>query len=270
MLGKVIAVAPTREAARHRLVAALDDCAVLGLTTNLGFARALAASDAFRDGQVDTGWLDRHPDGVRPPDPGLPALVAAWVVAGGSPTGPPGTPADPLAVADGWRVGGPPAPTRVELVVGGGPRVYAVTADRVTEPGGEQHTVRLVSVEEDLVRLEVDGVVETAVVRVTRTEVAVAHHGHTHVLERPRAADAGSAAVLTGGTVTAPMPGTVLSVAVAEGEQVHAGQLLGVVEAMKMELALAAPFAGTVTAVAATPGAGVALGAPLFTVEEES
>jgi acetyl-CoA/propionyl-CoA carboxylase, biotin carboxylase, biotin carboxyl carrier protein len=70
------------------------------------------------------------------------------------------------------------------------------------------------------------------------------------------------------GTVTAPMPGTVLSVAVEEGERVEAGQLLGVVEAMKMELALTAPFAGTVTSVAASAGAGVALGAPLFTVEE--
>jgi biotin carboxyl carrier protein len=37
---------------------------------------------------------------------------------------------------------------------------------------------------------------------------------------------------------------------------------------MKMELALTAPFAGTVTAVAARAGTGVALGAPLFTVEE--
>src|ERR671921_708436 len=69
-------------AARHALVGALDDCAVLGLTTNLGFLRALAASDAFRDGEVDTGWLDRHPDAVPRPDPALPALVAAWVLAG--------------------------------------------------------------------------------------------------------------------------------------------------------------------------------------------
>src|SRR3712207_9583957 len=64
-LGKVVADGRSREAARQALVAALDDCAVLGLTTNLGFLRALAASDAFRDGEVDTGWLDRRPDGIR-------------------------------------------------------------------------------------------------------------------------------------------------------------------------------------------------------------
>ena len=268
MLGKVVATGPTREAARHGLVAALDDCAVLGLTTNLGFLRELARSDAFRDGEVDTGWLDRHPDAVRPPAADVPALVAAWTLAGRS------LPADdPVALSDGWRLGGPPAPTRVELVVAGEPRSYAVTDDRVTGPGGQEHTVRTVSSQErpgGLVRLEVDGVVEAAVVLAGRTRVEVAWRGHTHVLERPGAADAGSAAVLSDGTVTAPMPGTVLSVAVTEGRRVEAGDLLGVVEAMKMELALTAPFAGTVTSVTARAGAGVALGAPLFTVEEDA
>ena len=281
MLGKVVATGPTREAARRGLVAALDDCAVLGLTTNLGFLRALAASDAFRDGEVDTGWLDRHPGAVLPPDAEVPALVAAWTVArvpcvastahlvhGQRHTAVPE--ADPLAVADGWRLGGPPAPTRVELVVAGEHRAYAVADDRVSVRGEDEHTVRLVSREGDLVRLEVDGVVEAAVVRAGRTRVEVAWRGHTHVLERPRAADAGGAAVLSDGTVTAPMPGTVLSVAVTEGRRVEAGELLGVVEAMKMELALTAPFAGTVTAVAARTGSQVALGAPLFTVEEDT
>ena len=278
MLAKVVAGGPTREAARQALVAALDDCAVLGLTTNLGFLRALAASDAFRDGEVDTGWLDRHPDGVPLPDPDLPALVAAWAVAR------PATSAcvepvthlvhqglhgaDPLGVLDGWRLGGPPASTRVELVVAGERRRYAVSDHGVAVAGEPERTVRPVSVEGGLVRLEVDGVVVTAVVRVGPTEVAVAHRGHTTTVGRPRAIDAASAAAVSDGTVVAPMPGTVLSVAVTEGQRVDAGQLLGVVEAMKMELALTAPFAGTVASVAAVAGAGVALGAPLFTVEE--
>src|SRR5919202_864638 len=61
MLGKVIAHGATREAARRALVAALDDTAIFGVTTNLGFVRALVASDAFRDAEIDTGWLDRTP-----------------------------------------------------------------------------------------------------------------------------------------------------------------------------------------------------------------
>ncbi len=63
------------------------------------------------------------------------------------------------------------------------------------------------------------------------------------------------------------MPGTLLDVHVEEGQSVAEGDVLGTMEAMKMELSLKAPFAGTVTAVDAAVGDQVALGARLFVVE---
>jgi len=72
----------------------------------------------------------------------------------------------------------------------------------------------------------------------------------------------------SGGSLEAPMPGTVLRVEVAPGDGVEAGSTLVVLEAMKMELAVSAPVAGTVGAVNVRPGELVSRGQPLVTIEE--
>ena len=75
---------------------------------------------------------------------------------------------------------------------------------------------------------------------------------------------------LAAGSLVAPMPGAVLRVAVREGDQVAAGQLLFTLEAMKMEHPVRAPGAGTVTAVRVTEGTQVQAGAVLAVLVDRS
>jgi acetyl/propionyl-CoA carboxylase alpha subunit len=259
MLGKEIVHGADREAARRALLDALDDTAVLGLTTNTGFLRALVASDEFRDATIDTAWLDHHE--VPAPSADLPRLLGAWVSAmlSAADTGHP-------FQADGFRLGGPPAPVLVELD-------QDVRVSAIETSGGRVGTVdgvpvRQVSAADHVLEVVVDGHRVRAVVNAQRDFVDVSLHGQRHLFRRPDRL-AGAAAT-TDGSVLAPMPGTVLEVRVAEGDAVEEGQVLGVLEAMKMELALKAPLAGTVDAVGAKVGAQVVLGAELFRVEEES
>ncbi|KQW47486.1 carbamoyl-phosphate synthase subunit L [Nocardioides sp. Root1257] len=254
MLGKVIAHGATREDARRALVDALDRTAILGLTTNTGFLRALAASDEFRDATIDTAWLDTAV--VEKPDDELPRIFVAWVSAMLTAVVDAGHPFQ----SDGWRSGADPAPTIVEL-----DRPVVVDRARGTVDGTE---VRQVSAADHTLVLAVGGTRHVAVVNVQPHVAEVSYRGQRFAFERPdvfgdHAADVGD------GTITSPMPGTILDVRVADGDRVEAGQVLVVLEAMKMELSLKAPFDGTVTALAATTGAQVALGATLLEVEME-
>jgi propionyl-CoA carboxylase alpha chain len=70
------------------------------------------------------------------------------------------------------------------------------------------------------------------------------------------------------GSLLAPMPGTVVSVAVGPGQRVAAGQPVLVLEAMKMQHTVSAPHAGTVAEIDVKPGAQVAAGEVLAVVEQ--
>ncbi|MHB1164051.1 MAG: ATP-binding protein [Candidatus Nanopelagicales bacterium] len=264
MLGKVIVHGANREAARRALVAALDDTAILGLTTNTGFLRGLAASGAFRDGDVDTQWLDSNPGAITAHGEDEATVLAAWALARAAAT----DPGHPFGAADGWRLAGPAAPVVAPLVVGDRDCVCLVHAGGFIECDGRSWAVIDVGDgRPDAIRVEVDGQVREAVARVHPHRVDVAYLGHTFAFARPDAFGPGAHHEASDGSVLAPMPGSLREVLVAAGERVTEGQVLGVLEAMKMEMPLRAPVAGLVTLVAAVAGSQVELGARLFVVE---
>jgi biotin carboxyl carrier protein len=80
----------------------------------------------------------------------------------------------------------------------------------------------------------------------------------------PVAAPAAPAATAAGETIAAPMPGNILRIDVAQGQRVKAGDILVILEAMKMENEILAPHDGTVVQVVTSKGSVVDTGAPLI------
>jgi acetyl-CoA/propionyl-CoA carboxylase biotin carboxyl carrier protein len=92
--------------------------------------------------------------------------------------------------------------------------------------------------------------------------------GGTALAAAPRRRDATSVSTVTGDSVKAPMQATIVKIAVAEGDKVVTGDLILVLEAMKMEQPIAAHKDGTITGVNATVGATVSSGHVLLSITE--
>jgi propionyl-CoA carboxylase alpha chain len=273
MLAKVVAHAPTREAAARKLAGALSRARIHGLVTNRDLLVAILRDERFLAGEVSTAFLDG--DGV--------SRLAAL-----APQAPSGAPvAAAIAIAErsrqtrtvqrgipvAWRnVTSQPQRTVFEEVSTGsttevswfgGRDGYVVDGHTVVEVRGPSGPSL-----ETTVTLETDGVRTTYAIAVNGAAVDVdSPHGHVRLTRVPTFVDPADA--VASGSLLAPMPGTVVRVAVEQGQSVSAGDPVLVLEAMKMQHTVSAPYAGVVAEINVKAGAQVASGEVLAVVEGE-
>ncbi len=265
MLSKVIAWGPDRTTALAKLDRALAANVVLGVGTNTAFLRALLAHEDVRAGRLDTGLVERELDALVerhvPPHVHVAYALARLL---DLPTGD-----EPWQAVSGWRASGA---AETAWMVGGhdgeplrigvsGPpsagRVSVGDADPI-----ETHAARTT----DGFLLTVDGRTSTVLTAVDGATTWLHVEGATYAVTELPPVRKGAGEGTHDGDVRSPMPGAVLAVRVAEGDDVEEGQVLLVVEAMKMEHALTAPFAGTVTDLQVRTGDQVVVDQLLATV----
>ena len=276
MMAKVIAKGPTRTAAARRLAAALAGTVVDGIVTNRDLLVRTLRHPEFLGDRGDSDFLIRN----APAELGRP-LVEGHDLALSAAAG-------ALAVQFERRAADrhtPAVTTGFRNVVTASQRRSFTVDDRTVDvcylfrrgrlvslavDGVELPKPRLLSGSVDLIDLEVDGIrrrFDVHIVDGHRRTVSVAGPaGAVTMTAEPRFAEP-EARVDPGSTV-ATMPGTIVSVNVEPGDRVTEGDVLLVMEAMKMELAIAATSPGVVSTVAVAAGDSVEAGAVLITVDE--
>lgn len=259
MLAKVVSWAPDRDQALRQLVSALRGARIHGITTNRDQLVSILTDEVFTAGEMTTTWLESRPADVVEVD-------RATVVAGALMLA-----ADDAArrtvqqgIPAAWRnVVSQPQRTTFdghEPVEWWGTRDGFAVDGIVVLEASPTH-VRL---EVDGVAVRTDGLIAPGAVAGTREIWVDGPGGSVGLREVPRFTDPADA--VASGSLLAPMPGTVVKVAVADGQDVAAGDVVLVLEAMKMQHSVIAPSAGTVT-VNVTTGQQVAAGEVLAVVE---
>ena len=235
MIAKLIAHAPSREAAAEQLARACRGVEVWPVKTNAGFlARCLAHPD-FIQGEVDTGFIEARLGellgSAEPPPAVLAAAVAERMSEGAGD-------ASPWGSLSGFRLN---APSELAVRLQSGGQVF--TAVPAAAPDARTSAMN------------------------SGGHVVVFHDGDVFDFTDPVALDEEEAAA-GDGVIRSPMPGRIVAVLARVGDAVAKGAPLVTLEAMKMEHLLTAPFDGVVAEVRAATGDQVSEGAILARLDK--
>jgi 3-methylcrotonyl-CoA carboxylase alpha subunit len=285
MIAKLVVHGPDRAASLRALGVALAQTEIAGSVTNTAFLAALAADPDFAAGNVDTGLIGRKQEALTAvPPPGAEIVAQAALAASGAGGQPPSD--DPWSALAGYahfqavpktvrlRWGEEEIAARV-LVEGGKHRIEFAQEDNVNPPPppAPAHTGQ-----RDLGRGSSPSPVWGGVGGGGATTFSFARWpGHVTVFQCavghdfavPDALAGAEQAAAGANSLRAPMPGLVKVVRASKGERVAKGQLLLILEAMKMEHAIAAPHDGVIADISAE-GAQVTDGTVLVRFVEEA
>jgi 3-methylcrotonyl-CoA carboxylase alpha subunit len=278
LMEKVIAHGETRAQALDRLRDHLRRMAIVGVATNAGWLGRLIGLETFARGAVHTGLLDDEGAALAKADAADPRLSGLAAIATQFHRELEADPVrSPFGARDGWRgIGGQRLSALFALP--GGPLEAVLSADET------QLTARVAGVHTTVARRDLvavsQGVGIATIALLDRDGATVVtffcdadgvrlvEDGEVWTYPFPQP-DAAAEALEGGRDVKAPLPGKIAVVNVAPGQSVRRGEVLMVLEAMKMEHGLPAPRDGVVEAVSATAGRQVKAGDLLAVLAEE-
>ena len=275
MIAKLIVHGDDRAQALARLAAALAATHIVGLHNNVAFLRRVVDSTSFATADLDTALIERE-RAVLLDQPPMPiAIAAAGVVAHALAEEAHAADADPWSRRDGYRLHGG-ARRHFDLEHAGAmhavalarPHSAAAGARCELQIGDQRWPISAAALGSDRHDVTLGDQRLQLTVYAHGERVAVFAPEHSAVLRQIDAiAHAGESAP-EGGRLTAPMPGKVIALLVAVGDQVSQGQALAVMEAMKMEHTLHAPRDGRVAELLYAVGDQVAEGSELLRLAE--
>ena len=266
LIAKVIATGETRDEARARLRSALVESEIVLArgATNKGFLIGLLANEIFRDAQMHTGWLDAHPE-LRESSRefAVEALISAAILAYQS-------------RRESARQGFFGDPTRHALSA-----IPASDGQRIDlNQGAHGYSIEVFAIGAWRYRLHMEGRVVQVRLRTQGDCASTLEWGDRTLRVLHDITERGLRVEVEGrparfaselaGQVRAGTPAMVVAVRVEAGERVTAGQSLGSLEAMKMEIGFEAPLSGVVKAIHVQTGQQVAAGELLLSIEPDA
>jgi 3-methylcrotonyl-CoA carboxylase alpha subunit len=280
MIAKLIVWDSDRHQALRRLRTALSECQIAGVNTNTAFLTGVAAHPAFIDGDLDTGFIERHSADLIPETGALSDRIVALAaldqvlrraVEVQKAADASEDPYSPWSTVNGWVMN---EDAHEVIRFADGDQEIAVTVHYRPDgfildlPGGSVSAQGEIDGNGNLVA-DIDGARALAAVVQEGHTITVMSRGAAHRLVLHNPLDVGDLEDGAGGAVAAPMSGKIIQVLVSAGDKVKKGAPLIIVEAMKMEHTLDAPAAGAVVSVNADVGEQVDEGAVLVSFEED-